>query len=88
VHDTTQPVPAPKLLDATPAQLVETLAHPNGWHRDTAQKLLVLKQDQSVVPALIDDGSENMTAPITRIHALVDARRSRGTHRRIRCVPL
>ena len=26
--------------------------HPNGWWRDTAQQLLVLKQDKSVVPAL------------------------------------
>jgi glucose/arabinose dehydrogenase len=50
VHDTTKPVPAPKLLDATPAQLVEILAHPNGWHRDTAQKLLVLKQDKASRP--------------------------------------
>jgi hypothetical protein len=24
--------------------------HPNGWWRDTAQKLLVLRQDKSVVP--------------------------------------
>ncbi|MCB1208639.1 MAG: discoidin domain-containing protein [Verrucomicrobiales bacterium] len=69
VHDTTQPVPAPKLLDATSAQLVETLAHPNGWHRDTAQKLLVLKQDQSVVPALATMAQKHEN-PITRIHAL------------------
>ena len=36
----------------TPAQLVAHLAHPNGWWRDTAQRLLILKQDKSVVPAL------------------------------------
>ena len=42
----------PRLLDETPAQLVARLAHPNGWWRDTAQQLLVLKQDRSVVPAL------------------------------------
>ena len=33
-------------------QLVRHLEHPNGWWRDTAQRLLVLKQDRSVVPAL------------------------------------
>jgi hypothetical protein len=33
-------------------ELVTHLEHPNGWWRDTAQKLLVLRQDTSVVPAL------------------------------------
>ncbi|MEP6671081.1 MAG: PVC-type heme-binding CxxCH protein [Chthoniobacter sp.] len=69
VHDTTKPVPAPKLLSATSAQLVATLAHPNGWYRDTAQKLLVLKQDQSVVPALIAMVQKDKN-PVTRMHAL------------------
>jgi mono/diheme cytochrome c family protein len=42
----------PRMLNETAAQLVKHLAHPNGWWRDTAQQLLVLKQDKSVVPAL------------------------------------
>ena len=42
----------PRMLNETPAQLVRHLDHPNGWWRDTAQRLLVLKQDRSVVPAL------------------------------------
>ena len=42
----------PRMLTETPAQLVAHLSHPNGWWRDTAQQLLVLKQDKSVVPAL------------------------------------
>ena len=42
----------PRMLDETAAQLVTHLDHPNGWWRDTAQQLLVLKQDKSVVPAL------------------------------------
>ena len=69
VHDTTKPVAAPKLLDATPAQLVETLAHPNGWWRDTAQKLLVLKQDKSTAPALIAMLQTHVNA-IAKVHAL------------------
>lgn len=69
VHETSKPAPAPKLLEATPAQLVETLAHPNGWHRDTAQKLLVLKQDQSVVPALAGMARQH-ASPLARLHAL------------------
>ncbi len=59
----------PHMLDETPAQLVAHLSHPNGWWRDTAQQLLVLKQDKSVVPALqnIIRSPKNQLA---RFHAL------------------
>jgi len=40
------------MYSETPAQLVSHLSHPNGWWRDTAQRLLILKQDKSVVPTL------------------------------------
>lgn len=33
-------------------QLLPYLGHDNGWHRDTAKQLLVMKQDKSVVNAL------------------------------------
>ena len=42
----------PRMNNETPAQLVKHFAHPNGWWRDTAQQLLVLKQDKSIVPTL------------------------------------
>ena len=42
----------PHMYSETPAQLVEHFTNPNGWWRDMAQRLLVLKQDESVVPAL------------------------------------
>ena len=59
----------PRMLNDTPAQLVAHLSHPNGWWRDTAQQLLVLRQDRSVVPALqqIVRTSGNLLA---RFHAL------------------
>jgi len=59
----------PRMLNETPAQLLVHLSHPNGWWRDTAQQLLVLKQDKSVVPALqaIVRTSKNTLA---RFHAL------------------
>jgi mono/diheme cytochrome c family protein/glucose/arabinose dehydrogenase len=58
----------PRLLNDSPAQLVAHLNDPNGWWRDTAQQLLVLKQDKSVVPALKQlTQSSNQLA---RIHAL------------------
>ena len=34
------------------AELVKHLANPNGWHRSTAHRLLLERQDQSAVPAL------------------------------------
>jgi mono/diheme cytochrome c family protein len=59
----------PRMLNETASQLVTHLSHPNGWWRDTAQQLLVLKQDKSVVPALqtIVRTSKN---PLARFHAL------------------
>jgi putative membrane-bound dehydrogenase-like protein len=42
----------PRMLQETAAQLVAHLSDANGWWRDTAQQLLVLKQDKSVVAAL------------------------------------
>jgi mono/diheme cytochrome c family protein len=42
----------PRMNNETAAQLVRHLSHPNGWWRDTAQQLLVLEHDTSVVPAL------------------------------------
>jgi len=47
-RDTTMP----RMNDETTAQLATHLGHPNGWWRDTAQQLLVQKQDQSIVPTL------------------------------------
>ncbi len=58
--------PAPP---STPAELVARLSHPNGWWRDTAQRLLVERGDTSVVPALkkIAASAPDQT---TRLHAL------------------
>jgi mono/diheme cytochrome c family protein/glucose/arabinose dehydrogenase len=59
----------PRMLEETPAQLVAHLSHPNGWWRDTAQQLLVLRGDSSVAPALqaIVRSRKNLLA---RFHAL------------------
>jgi mono/diheme cytochrome c family protein/glucose/arabinose dehydrogenase len=60
----------PRMLDEKPAQLVEHLSHPNGWWRDTAQQLLVLAQDKSVVPALQKLARGAHGNPYARFHAL------------------
>ena len=60
----------PRMNDETPAQLVGHLGHPNGWWRDTAQQLLVLKQDRSVVPSLRTVVSGRGANLLARFHAL------------------
>ena len=59
----------PRLLSASITELVKTLSHPNGWWRDTAQRLLVQRHDPKSVPLLKKAvaASENH---LSRIHAL------------------
>ncbi len=59
----------PRLDKETPAQLVANLAHPNGWQRETAQRLLVEHGDAAVIPALEKMVSTGKT-PLGRMHAL------------------
>jgi mono/diheme cytochrome c family protein len=59
----------PRMYSETPAQLVAHLSHPNGWWRDTAQMLIVLSGDKSVVPTL-QTMAKTSTNPLARIHAL------------------
>mgnify|MGYP001160638218 CR=1 FL=1 len=55
------------LADATTAELVATLSHPNGWHRDTAHRLLYERQDKAAVEPL--KALVKSEAP-TALHAL------------------
>jgi mono/diheme cytochrome c family protein len=48
---------------------VRTLAHPNGWWRITAQRLLVERGDRSVLPAL-QQLARSAPSDVTRLHAL------------------
>ena len=61
--------PLPKLGKAAIVELVSTLAHPNGWHRDTSARLLFERQDKSAVngvKALLNDPTKGRG----HIHAL------------------
>ena len=69
VHDTTKRDGPPALSSETPARLVTRLSHPNGWWRDTAQRLLIERGDRSVVPAL-KKLAETASDPRTRLHSL------------------
>lgn len=51
------------------AELVKLLEHPNGWHRDTASRLLYQRQERSVVPALIELAGQS-PSPVGRMTAL------------------
>jgi glucose/arabinose dehydrogenase/mono/diheme cytochrome c family protein len=75
--------PRPQMLNEMPAELVKHLAHRNGWWRSTAQKLILIRGDKSVVGELekmaTDDYSwferifssdEAGSSAVSRVHAL------------------
>ena len=76
VYDGFKKGPKPNMLNESSSTLLKYLGHPNGWWRDNAQKLIILRGDRSVVPALKDIAtgqkkvSENDSSHLARIHAL------------------
>lgn len=64
-----RPPKPPRLGTASTAELVATLENPNGWWRDTAQRLLVERQDKNAAAGLraLLTGS---TSELARLHAL------------------
>jgi len=69
VSESKPPGPKPHLAKASSEDLVNCLSHPNGWWRDTAQHLLVERNDSSSVAPLkqVVISGEN---PLGRLHAL------------------
>jgi len=59
----------PKLGGMSTAELVATLAHANGWHRETAARLLFQHPDPAAEPALQKLAADSPT-PEGRMHAL------------------
>ena len=59
----------PDLGNATSAQLVDMLTHPNRWWRLQAQRLLLERQDKTVLPAVKALFAQNED-PRFRLHAL------------------
>jgi putative membrane-bound dehydrogenase-like protein len=64
---------SPRLNHASTEDLVALLDHPNGWHRDTASRLLYQKQDRSAVASLLTLASEAKSAEgrATALHVLL-----------------
>ena len=67
-----QPKPV-RLGAAGPMELVKTLAHSNGWHRDTAARLLWERQDTNAIPLLRKLLRES-PSNLARAHALLALR--------------
>jgi putative membrane-bound dehydrogenase-like protein len=59
----------PKLDQLTPSELVQRLAHPNGWQRDMAQQMLLWSKDASIAPELAQLATKSPIA-LGRLHAL------------------
>ena len=77
VHEDIKPDKTrPQMLNEPASKLVTYLDHPNGWWRDNAQLLLVVRKDQSVVPDLMriargEKGPlKKKPSHVARIHAL------------------
>ncbi|MEP6949407.1 MAG: HEAT repeat domain-containing protein [Ginsengibacter sp.] len=76
VYDGFKNGPKPNMLNEPSSTLLKYLGHPNGWWRDNAQKLIILRGDRSVIPSLKDiatgqkNVSENDSSHLARIHAL------------------
>src|SRR5207244_3546505 len=59
----------PRLSKATTPELVKLLEHPNGWHRDTAARLLYQRQDATAVP-LLQKLVRDTKSALAAMHAL------------------
>lgn len=70
--DAGEPAPvrrdAPRL--ATVAERLAALSHPNGWHRDTAQRLLVEDDLDDAGRDALRELARSAADPLARIHAL------------------
>ncbi|WP_341224505.1 cytochrome C [uncultured Arcticibacterium sp.] len=81
VHEDITPDVKPNLSSKSAEELIPYLGHSNGWYRNTAQKLLILNDDKSVVEELKDIAESNVSFfdklfnsdidfGIERVHAL------------------
>ncbi len=60
----------PRLSKANAAELVEALKHPDAWWRETAQRLLVERQEKSATPLLEELARNKQVNPASRAIAL------------------
>jgi len=70
VHKDFDAGPAPRMMDQPTVELVAHLAHPNGWWRDTAQRMIILRSDRETVTPQLGKLALGAKNPLARIHAL------------------
>jgi putative membrane-bound dehydrogenase-like protein len=68
-HENGKPYRKPQLSRASTKELVALLEHPNGWHRDTASRLLYERRDAGAAP-LLRELLAKSTSPLGRMHSL------------------
>lgn len=69
-HTSYRPDRRPQMLKESTAELVGHLSHPNGWWRDTAQKLIILREDRETVVPEIEELVRSGSSALGRLHAL------------------
>ena len=60
----------PQMLEETTEELVRHLQNPIGWWRDTAQKLILLREEREKVIPLLEGLFRFTQSPLPRMHAL------------------
>lgn len=70
-HQDHHPDQSPRMLEESTASLIRHFESRNGWERDTAQKLILLREDrETVAPLLKGIVRFDPYAPMVRLHAL------------------
>src|SRR6185369_16984200 len=67
IPDNFKQLKAPQLGKAKTYDLVATLAHVDGWHRDTAARMLCEKKDAAAI-GLLTNMVSNARNPLARLH--------------------
>lgn len=70
VHGDDKPQTPEPLLDMSSEELIERLASDNGWVRDTAQKLILLRDNKPAVLVKLGVIATAHENPLARLHAL------------------
>ncbi len=68
-HEASEPQEVPDLAALPPAGLVEMLRHPNAWHRETAQRLIISGKADEFAP-LLRPLAADTSAPRAALHAI------------------
>lgn len=69
-HQSSKSRSAPRMHQESTAELVNHLADKNGWWRDTAQRLIILREDRDTVTSTLVEMARSHADPFARLHAI------------------